>query len=517
MRTPYFALNHISASRRGGIGLALILCLSGMPLAAQESGSPAVEPSAQGDLSVTIYNGDTALVRDVRQVDLSRGVNRIPFPDVSAQIRPETVTLSGTGFDILEQNFDYDLLSPAALMQKAVGQTVTLIRTNRATGAETRERAKILAVNGGVVMDVGGRIEVLRDDGLPVRVVFDAIPPNLRARPTLSITLDAASAGRRELGLSYLSNGLGWSADYVAMFDEARGTIDVQGWVTLTNDSGTTFTNARTLLVAGQVGQVSQGYNPGYPRGRGASSPGGIRPGTESGSREALGDFYLYPIDARTTIANAQQKQVSFLDVSGARASRGYDFRNAWLTSMDEAVSAASVLRFSSARQGGLGDALPAGTVRVYQRDARGNAQFIGESAIPHTPGGSELGLVTGQAFDVKVQPVVEERSRITADQWRQSYQYRIDDGEDQRTVTVSTKDQLYRTKMRYTVTNARNVPVTVTVYQSGLDGYYAVRDTRVPQESIKGEQVDSDTRRWQVQVPANGETVLTATFETRY
>ena len=517
MRKPFLTLSHIGALRRGSAGLALMLCVSATPLAAQRDNAPASQGSAQGDLSVTIYNGGTALVRDVRQVDLTHGVNRIPFPDVSAQIRPETVTLSGTGFEILEQNFDYDLLSPSALMQKAVGQTVTLIRTNPATGTETRERAKILAVNGGVVMDIGGRIEVLRDDGLPVRVVFDAIPPNLRARPTLSITLDAASRGRRELGLSYLSNGMGWSADYVAMFDEAKGTIDVQGWVTLTNNSGTTFTNARTLLVAGEVGQVNQGYNRDTIRRRASPPPGGIRPGTESGSREALGDFYLYPIDARTTIANAQQKQVSFLDVSGARASRGYEYRNGWLASMDEATSAASVLRFSSARQGGLGDALPAGTVRVYQRDARGNAQFVGESAIPHTPGGSELGLVTGQAFDVKVQPVVESRNRITADQWRESRQYRIDDGRDTGTVTVSTKDQLYRTKMRYTVTNARNVPVTVTLYQSGLDRYYAVGDTRVPEESIKGEQVDNDTRRWQVQVPANGETVLTATFDTRY
>ena len=127
--------------------------------------------------------------------------------------------------------------------------------------------------------------------------------------------------------------------------------------------------------------------------------------GTESAARERLGDFYLYPLPERTTIANAQTKQVSFLDVHGTPAQRAYEYRNAWLGASDEPQSANTVLRFSTSRDQGLGDALPAGTVRVYQRDARGNPQFVGESAIGHTPMGSELGLTTGQAFDVKVQP----------------------------------------------------------------------------------------------------------------
>lgn len=486
-----------------------------LPMSASAQQDAPGDTSAQGDVSVTIYNQGQALVRDVRRQTLPRGTVRIPFPDVSGQIRPETVTLSGENLDILEQNFDFDLLSPAALMQKAVGESVTLIRTNPATGAETRERAKILAANGGVVMDVGGRIEVLRDDGLPVRVIFDKIPENLRARPTLSITVDSSVAGTRDLGLSYLSNGLGWSADYVALFDEPKGSIDVQGWVTLINNSGTTFTNAKTLLVAGDVGQVQQNYYQ-QPRGRGGARP--VRAGTESGSAEALGDFYLYPLDARTTIANAQQKQVSFLDVAGAPAARGYRFENDWLSSLDDPESAETILKFSTSKEGGLGDALPAGTVRVYQRDARGNAQFVGESEIDHTPGGSDLSLVTGEAFDVKVQPVVDSRDRLTTDQWRESVRYRVVDARgNETTYTVSTQDTLYRTKMRYVVTNARSVPVTVDVYQTGVNQYYYYPDTRVTEESIKGDQIDYDTRHWAVQVPANGEVTLTATFDTRY
>ncbi len=358
------------------------------PLAAQDRGN------SQGDLSVTIYNDDQALIRDARSVTVPDGITSIPFPDVSAQIRPETVTLEGEGFIIREQNFDYDLLSPGALMAKAVGRQVTLIRTNPATGVETRERATILAVNNGVVMQIGERIEVLRDDGLPVRVVFDEIPSNLRAKPTLSVTLEAERPATRQLALSYLSGGLEWRADYVALFDEPEGKLDVQGWITLTNNTGTTFQNARTLLVAGSVGEVQS--NP-YPQRRGGRATQRMDPGTESADRERLGDFYLYPLEGRTTIANAQQKQVSFLDVSGAAAARGYEFTNDWLRSDDEAQAVATVIKFSTSQQGGLGDALPAGTVRVYQRDARGNAQFIGESEVGHTPAGSQLALVTGR------------------------------------------------------------------------------------------------------------------------
>jgi hypothetical protein len=440
---------------------------------------PPPSQSAQGEVAVTIYNNDLALIQDRRQLTIPAGRSRQEFPDVSAQIRPETVTLTGNDVGIVEQNFDFDLLSPQALMQKAVGETITLVRTNPATGAETRERARVLAANGGVVLQIGPRIEVLRDDGLPVRVIFDRVPENLRARPTLSVTIQSQAAGRRPVTLTYLSPGLGWSADYVALFDEAAGRMDVQGWITLTNNSGTPYVNADTLLVAGAVGQGQQNQY-GRPQAPMRSA------GTESADRERLGDFYLYPLRERTTIANRQTKQVSFLDVHNTPALRAYEYRNAWLGTAEQPQSANTVLRFSSSRDQGLGDALPAGTVRVYQRDARGNPQFVGESAIGHTPMGSELGLVTGQAFDVKVKPVVERRERLGTDRWR--------------------------TTMRYTLTNARPNAVTVDLLQSCLWG-----DTRIVTESMPSERRSADDVLWRVPVPANGEATVTATFDTRY
>jgi hypothetical protein len=461
-----------------GLGSALAV-----PLLAQTPSATSVaipgEATAQGDVSVTIYNNGQALVQDTRRMNLPAGRSKQEFPDVSAQIRAETVTLSGFGIGIVEQNFDYDLLTPAKLMEKAVGQTVTLIRTNTATGAETRVRAKVLAANGGVVLQIGDTIEVLRDDGLPVRVIFDKVPPNLRARPTLSVTLES-KGGTVPTTLTYLTPGLGWSADYVTLFDEAKQTIDVQGWVTLVNNTGTDYTNADVLLVAGSPN--SGGGRNSY---QGATTETIDEAGTESNDREQLGDYYLYPLGERTTVANAQQKQVSFLDVKGAPARKAYEYNNGWL-STNEAASASSVLKFSTSKSGGLGDQLPVGTMRVYMRDKRGDPQFIGESAIEATPMGSAMSIRTGDAFDVKVKTVVTERTRINSNRWR--------------------------TKMTYEFTNARKEAVTVDLGQNGLWG-----DVRIVEQSQEGKRISADRIEWNVPVPGNGKATLTATFDSRY
>ena len=443
-------------------------------------------PAADRSLSVTIYSDDLALVQDRRDIDIKGGRQRIEFQDVSAQIRPETASLTAGDISIVEQNFDFDLLTPAKLMEKAVGHEVTIVRVNPATGAETREQAEVLATNGGVVLRIGPRIEVLRDDGLPVRVIFDKVPDNLRAHPTLSVTVIGGRSGTRPATLSYLTPGLGWRADYVALYNESDGKIDVQGWVTLTNTSGVTYDDAQTLLVAGSPSQADAGggrptfYRPTPPR------PTLQQPGTESGSRERLGDYYLYPLAERTTIANQQTKQVSFLDVHGVPAEHGYEFRNRWLGTAETPQSAKSIYAFSTSAHAGLGDQLPAGILRFYLRDKRGDPQFIGESRIDHTPMGSTLSLATGDAFDVKVRAVVDKRTRLSTFDWQSD--------------------------MRYEFSNALPRPVTVKLLQEGLWG-----DSRITAESQKSTRRDAETAEWAVTVPANGKASLTATFDTRY
>jgi hypothetical protein len=443
--------------------------------------------AADRSLAVTIYADDLALVQDRRDIQIQGGRQRIEFQDVSAKIRPETVTLTASGIAILEQNFDFDLLTPAKLMEKAVGQQITLVRTNPGNGAEVREQAQVLATNDGVVLKIGERIEVLRDDGLPVRVIFDKVPDNLRPRPTLSVTVTSPGAGTRPATLSYLTPGLGWRADYVALYDQANSKIDIQGWITLTNSSGTTYENAQTLLVAGAPSRASDANFQlnGMSRRRPVPTVL-VRAGTETGNRERLGDYYLYPLAERTTIANMQTKQVSFLDVHGVPAEHRYEFHNEWLGTADKPQSAKTAYVFSTSAHAGLGDQLPAGVLRFYIRDRRGDPQFIGESRIDHTPMGSTLSLQTGDAFDIKIHSVVAKRTKKSVFRWQ--------------------------TDMTYELTNAQAQPVLVKLFQDGLYG-----DVRIIEESQKSARPSADQAEWDVTVPANGETTLTASFDTRY
>jgi hypothetical protein len=472
----------------------------------------ALAQNGQGDLRITVY-ADQALVEDRRQINLPAGISRQEFPDVSATIRPETVTLGGAGIDVVEQNFDYDLLSPESLMRKAEGQTITLLRTNQATGAETKDTAKVLAVNGGVVLETGGHVEILRDDGLPVRVIFDRIPPNLRARPTLSVTVEAEKAGVQPLTLSYLTSGLSWKADYVGLFDEAKGQMDLQGWVTLTNSTGTAFHDAQLTLAAGDLMKLQQ------PRRRGTNQYGSSRPGDGESNEQAVGDLYLYPIAARTTVASNQKKQISFLDAAGVAAKRRYRYECDWLCEADEAQAVTSILNFSTGTKGGLGQgvgrALPAGIVRVYMRDAGGKARFVGENRIEHTSAGSDVELPTALAFDVKLRPLVVKRERITGEQWEAAARYRVIENGAASTVTVQRPREYYRTQMKFIVTNARPQAVEVELRQSGLQGWR--EGTRVTDESLKGRQDGSDVRLWTVPVPARGQAELDVTYLTSF
>jgi hypothetical protein len=462
--------------RRYAIGLTgLVAVVAGGAVAAQTSG-------ADKRLALTIYNSNLALVEHVRPLALAAGRHRIEFQGVSAQIMSQTVSFAGAGLTVIEQNFDYDLLTPAKLMEKAVGQRVRIVRTNPGTGEETEETAEVLSTVGGVVLRIGERIEVLRDDGIPARVIFDEVPPNLRASPTLSVLANVPQAVNADITLAYLSRGLSWNADYVAVFEEAAGNVSMQGWITLTNNSGTTFANANAQLVAGDVNVVGneaewwQVYNI-----RRNNANVLRRGGVEPSGREQLADYYVYPLAEATTIANNQTKQVGFLSAERVRADRGYEQTFFSFFSQDEPVSAEVRLRFSNSQASGLGDQLPSGVVRVYARDARGQPQFVGEDRIGHTSAGSDLALKIGDAFDVTIQPTLRQTTRAS----RRATDY----------------------DMSYLVRNARSVPITVTIRQDSL-----WRFNEVIAQSIEGRRTDADSFAWDVPVPANGETELTFT-----
>jgi hypothetical protein len=439
--------------------------------------TPTWAADEQQQLTLTVYNSDLALVQDIRHLDLAAGHSRLEFKDVSAAIRPETVTLTGSGIGIVEQNFDYDLLTPAKMMEKMVGKQIKIVRTIPGTGKEVTETATVLSINDGVILKIGDRIEALRDDGIPTRVIFSSIPGNLRASPTLSVTVDAASAGARDLTLRYLTTGLSWDADYVVAFDEDKSLANIQGWITIKNSSGTSFKDAKTEVVAGNVNISGSMQQPNWQR-RGDATRSA---GTEGANAEAIADYLIYPLPERVTVADNQTKQVGFIDLQNIRASKTYEYESAGFSSDENPEHVSSVLKFANS-----GKALPAGTLRVYMRDQAGENKFVGENSLGHTPASSDIVIRLGEAFDVTAQPTLVSSENISKTESRYS--------------------------MSYSFKNARSKPVTVAFRQNGL-----WRNNEVEKESIPSKRIDAQTVEWSVPVPAHGETVLTYTLESGY
>ncbi len=434
----------------------------------------------QTAIAVTIYNSDLALVRDSRSVSLAEGENDLAFIEVSAGIRPETALLTGRGsrLDIVEQNFDFDLLTPQKLLEKSVGQVIRVVRTNPETGADSTEDATVLSVaEGQVVLKIGDRIEVTP----PGRLVYSAVPVNLRDRPTLVVKLASAQAGEALVDLSYLTRGLSWAADYVAELSADEKSINLNGWVTLTNMSGIAYKDAKLQLVAGDVNQ----YQPAPPPMPMIEAMGADAMTRQKMAQEAAFEYHLYSLDRPTTIKENQTKQVALLGADAIPVKKQYLLVNvaqlggnfAARVGEMERVNAEVRMKFKNEEAAHLGIPLPAGVVRVYKTDSDGDAIFVGEDHVDHTPKNEEVDLVLGRAFDVTARGKQVSYERIS--------------------------DNVYENAYEIEVKNAKKEPITVTVRE------FVPGDWKMLEESTKGTKPDSATAEWQLQVPAEGSAKL--------
>jgi hypothetical protein len=467
----------IRTSRRA-LALAILAALS-LPAAA-ETVSRAEEREA---IAVTIYNDSLALIKEVRRIPFERGANSIALRDVSAKMRPETASLralSGGSLRLIEQNFDFDLLTPQKLLEKYVGRSVTVIRTNPATGTETREPAEVLATNGGVVLKYADRIET----GVPGRIAYDAIPPNLRDRPTLVVQLESTASGRQAAELSYLTGGLSWRADYVAELSGDESKLDLAGWVTLTNQSGAGYENARLQLVAGDVNRVRDEVRVQQFAAKAMAAP------APEMAREQLFEYHLYSLERPTTILDNQTKQVALLSAAGVRVRKEYRLAGQdWYyrgthPDLGRRHKVGVFVEFDN-KGGGLGMPLPKGVVRVYKKDSRGNALFIGEDRIDHTAKNEVVRLKLGDAFDVKAA--------------RRQTSFR------------KVADRVYESAFSIELANAKDVPVTVKVVEPVPGDWEMVAES---QRHAKG---DAHSALWLVAVPAQGKAVLEYTVRMRW
>ncbi|OGT05569.1 MAG: DUF4139 domain-containing protein [Gallionellales bacterium RIFCSPLOWO2_02_58_13] len=447
----------------------------------------------QQNVAVTIYNANLALVRDQRKIQLKGGQSLLAFRDVSAQMRPETALLrsltSPGRLSVIEQNFDFDLLTPQKLLEKYVGKQVGIIRTNPATGAETSEQAQVLAANNGVVLKIGNRIET----GIPGRIVYPDVPANLRDRPTLVMSLNNGGAAQQEVELSYLTGGLGWKADYVAELNAADDKLDLSGWVTLTNTSGAAYRNARLQLVAGDVNRVRDEVRTMARLDRAEMVMPSAAPRM---AEESLLEYHLYPLDRPTSLSENQTKQVSLLSATGVPVRKelllrgaDYYYRSSY-GELGQKMKVGVFVEFDNKESAHLGLPLPKGVMRVYKKDGAGNAQFVGEDRIDHTPKNEKVRLKLGEAFDV------------TADKKQTDFKKLPEPAKG--TAMVESAFEIL-------LKNAKKEAVIVTVQEP------IPADWKMLKESHAHEKAASNMAVWKVSVPAEGKATLSYRVQVRY
>ena len=413
-----------------GLGIFLAAGLAHGADAVRELSSGAAQREA---VAVTVYNDDLALVKERRRVELPAGLTRLSLRDVAALMRPETALLravSGQPLGLVEQNFDFDLLTPQKLLEKYVGREVTVIRSHPTSGEERRETATV--------------------------------------------------------ELSYLTGGLSWQADYVANLSTDGKSLDLNAWVTLTNRSGAGFDDAKLQLVAGSVNRVRQQDSRVYAM----AAPAAARAKAQEATQEALLDYHLYSFERPTRIADNQTKQLALLAASAVPVRREYLLAgNDWYYrdrqgQIGQKLKPAIFLEFHN--QGGqLGRPLPAGIVRVYARDSKGAAQFVGEDRIGHTAKNEKLKLRLGEAFD------------ITAERKQTNY----------RRIADNVSESAWRIELR----NAKDEAVTVRV-QEPLPG-----DWEMLQQSHPHSKESARVAAWNIAVPAGGTTLLEYTVRVKW
>jgi hypothetical protein len=375
---------------------------------AQSGGAQASTTQAdQTDLSITVYNSDLALVRDVREIRLPTGIFPLKFMDIAASVNPATVHFRSLNdperVSVLEQNYEYDLIEPQKLLTKYVGREITLMRARTVNGNTEWEdvRATLIANNNGPVWRIGNEIVT----GFPSGTFrFPELPGNLFDRPTLLWTLENRGPERQRVEASYLAGKLSWSADYVLTVNRDETSAGLGGWVTLVNNSGTAFNNARLQLVAGELNRVRPELQfralGDMVRAQEAAAP--------QMQQEAFSEYHLYTLARRTSINNNQSKQVSMLDAARIPLTKTYEV-NGQMYYYRQAIRPGAPLKdpvevyykFRNDQRSNLGMPLPAGTVRVYQADSQGSVLFAGEDRITHTPKDEQVSLHIGNAFDV--------------------------------------------------------------------------------------------------------------------
>lgn len=496
------------SSRRVATGAAIVLASAAVLVPAYYAGKKA-EPQEkeasraataeqtttlndQTDLAVTVYNSNIALIRDVRQLQLPSGGFRLKFMDIAATVNPATVHFrsltDAEKLGVIEQNYEYDLLEPAKLLNKYVGKEVTLVRTYMDNNTTKHEeiKATLLANNNGPVWRIGNDIVT---GVFAESYRFPEVPANLYDRPTLLMSLENTGAHKQSIEASYLANNLSWNADYVLTVGRDDKAADLDGWVTLVNNSGTAFHNAKLQLVAGDLNRLPQAVahdsNMEYAKAmRVAAAP--------QFQQENFSEYHLYSLGRRTSVEDKETKQISLLQGSGVPVEKlfvvngqNYYYHNKQNPGAPLKDPVQVFYKFKNEEKAGLGIPLPAGNLRVYQKDSRGGVLFIGEDHIDHTPKDEFITVKIGNAFDVVCEHKQTDYKSIATHVWEMEFEI--------------------------TIRNHKDTPVIVQVNEP-IGG-----DWEMMTSSYKYTKTSAWAAQFEVPVKANGESVLKYRIQAKW
>lgn len=450
----------------------------------------------QDKVAITIYNSNLGLVRDTRTLKLPRGTSQVRFMDVSQKINAATVHIKSltapNSLNVVEQSYEYDLLNPEKLLEKYVGQELTLVIRKLENNTEqlVPTRATLLSNNGGQVWKIGNQIVINPTNIAEIR--FDRLPSDLIAKPTLVWTLNNTGSDSQSVEASYLTDGLDWRADYVVVLSQGDTKADLNGWVTITNQSGTTYRNAELKLVAGDVNRVQDEPVYGARADRRVAVQMMGAPPPQQFREESLFEYHLYTLQRPTTVKQNETKQINLLSAANLAVAKelvlnGQSYYFQGNSSPGEAIKEkiGVYVEFKNSKENNLGQPLPAGILRVYQADQSGSQQFIGENRIGHTPKDEAVRVKLGDVFDV-----VAERKQT-----------------DFKGLARRTFEYAYEIKIQ----NHKAEPVTIIVNEP-IGG-----DWEIINSSLPAEKTAAFAARFKVPIPADGETTLSYRVRIRY
>jgi len=456
----------------------------------QEKNSPTGTDQAtslgdQTDLAVTVYNSSIALIRDVRQLQLPSGAFRLKFMDIAATVNPATVHFRSLNepdkLSVVEQNYEYDLLEPNKLLNKYVGKEVTLVRSYMDNGTTKHEeiKATLLANNNGPVWKIGNDI-VTGVYGESYR--FPEVPANLYDRPTLVMSLENSGSRKQSIETSYLAANLSWNADYVLTVGRDDKAADLDGWVTVSNNSGTAFHNAKLQLVAGDLNRLPANER---FRAMDAMAAAPVAKAAVGGFvQENFSEYHLYSLARRTSVEDKETKQISLLEGSGVPVEKLFvvngqnfyyhNYQNPGSPLKDPVMV---FYKFKNEEKAGLGIPIPAGNLRVYQKDSKGGVLFIGEDHIEHTPKDEFVTVKIGNAFDVVAERKQTDYKKIA--------------------------DRVYEMEFEITLRNHKDTPVAIQVNEP-IGG-----DWEMLSSTFAAKKTEAFAAQFNVPVKPNGESVL--------